>query len=134
MGVEVPAPGGKINEGAPFRVVRIAVLTVSDTRDEESDTSGKVLADRVVRDGHDLAARAMVKDSVDEIRAQVNAWIDDPTIDALISTAAQALTGRDVTRKRCGRCLTRKSTVSTSSGTWCRIRALACPRCNRARA
>ncbi|MEJ0022201.1 MAG: molybdenum cofactor biosynthesis protein B [Alphaproteobacteria bacterium] len=97
MGVEVPAPGGKINEGAPFRVVRIAVLTVSDTRDEESDTSGKVLADRVVRDGHDLAARAMVKDSVDEIRAQVNAWIADPTIDAVISTGGTGLTGRDVT-------------------------------------
>ncbi len=97
MGVEVPAPGGTINEGAPFRVVRIAVLTVSDTRDEESDTSGKVLADRVVRDGHDLAARAMVKDSVDEIRAQVNAWIADPTIDAVISTGGTGLTGRDVT-------------------------------------
>jgi molybdenum cofactor biosynthesis protein B len=97
MGIEVPAPGGKINEAAAFRVVRIAVLTISDTRDEESDTSGKVLADRVTRDGHDLAARAMVRDDVDEIRAQVNAWIADPTIDAVISTGGTGLTGRDIT-------------------------------------
>ncbi|HWA22539.1 MAG TPA: molybdenum cofactor biosynthesis protein B [Caulobacterales bacterium] len=97
MGVDIPAPGGKIVDSAPFRVVRIAVLTVSDTRDEESDTSGKVLAERVTRDGHDLAARAMVKDDVVAIRAQINAWIADPTIDAIISTGGTGLTGRDVT-------------------------------------
>ena len=97
MSLQVPAPGGKISEDLPFRVVRIAVLTISDTRDEESDTSGKVLADRVTRDGHEVAARAMVKDSVDEIRAQVKAWIADPKIDAIISTGGTGLTGRDVT-------------------------------------
>jgi molybdenum cofactor biosynthesis protein B len=97
MAIEVPAPGGKINEAAQFRVVRIAVLTISDTRDEESDTSGKVLADRVTRDGHELAARAMVKDSVPEIQAQLNKWIADPTIDAIISTGGTGITGRDVT-------------------------------------
>ena len=48
----------------PFRPLKIAVMTVSDTRDEESDTSGKLLAERVARDGHELAARAMVKDNV----------------------------------------------------------------------
>jgi molybdopterin adenylyltransferase len=97
MSVEVPAPGGKIVESAPFRVVRIAVLTISDTRDEESDTSGKVLADRVARDGHDVAARTMVKDDVAAIRAQMQAWIDDPSVDAIISTGGTGLTGRDVT-------------------------------------
>ena len=55
-----PGGGGKIADGLPFRALNIAVMTVSDTRDAESDTSGKVLADRVARDGHVLAARALV--------------------------------------------------------------------------
>jgi molybdopterin adenylyltransferase len=97
MILQVPAPGGKIAEGAPLRVVRIAVMTVSDTRDEESDTSGKVLTERIARDGHAVAARAWVKDDVGEIRAQATTWIDDPQIDALISTGGTGLTGRDVT-------------------------------------
>jgi molybdenum cofactor biosynthesis protein B len=80
-----------------FRPLRVAVLTVSDTRDEESDTSGKLLADRVTRDGHVLAARAMVKDDVGQIQAQVRAWIADPGVDAIVSTGGTGLTGRDVT-------------------------------------
>jgi molybdenum cofactor biosynthesis protein B len=92
-----PPPGGKIVADLPFHPVRIAVLTVSDTRDEESDTSGKVLADLVQRDGHQLAARAWVKDSVPEIQAQVRAWIADPSVDVVISTGGTGLTGRDVT-------------------------------------
>jgi len=59
-----PPGGGRLDPAKEFRPLRVAVLTVSDTRDEESDTSGKLLADRVARDGHVLAARAMVKDSV----------------------------------------------------------------------
>lgn len=97
MGVEIPAPGGKIVESAPFRVVRIAVLTISDTRDEESDTSGQVLVDRITRDGHEVAARAVVKDNVPDIQAQVKAWIAEATIDAVISTGGTGITGRDVT-------------------------------------
>jgi molybdenum cofactor biosynthesis protein B len=80
-----------------FRPLRVAVLTVSDTRDEESDTSGKLLADRVTRDGHVLAARAMVKDDVGQIQAQVRAWIADPGVDVIVSTGGTGLTGRDVT-------------------------------------
>jgi molybdenum cofactor biosynthesis protein B len=95
--VDIPAPGGKIDETKPFRQVRIAVLTISDTRDEESDTSGKLLADRVVRDGHVLAARDWVKDEKSAIGAQVQKWIDDPHIDVVISTGGTGLTGRDVT-------------------------------------
>ncbi len=97
MSLTVPAPGGRIDETKPFTQVRIAVLTVSDTRDEESDTSGKLLADRVTRDGHVLAARDWVKDAPAEIQRQVRAWIDDPGIDVIISTGGTGLTGRDVT-------------------------------------
>ena len=53
-------PGGRIDESLPFKPVRIAVLTISDTRDEESDTSGHVLAERVDGAGHELAGRAIV--------------------------------------------------------------------------
>jgi molybdenum cofactor biosynthesis protein B len=100
---ETPAPpvtppgGGKIAEGLPFQPLNIAVMTVSDTRDEENDTSGKLLAERVVRDGHALAARARVKDSVEDIQAQLQRWIADPNIDAVVSTGGTGLTGRDVT-------------------------------------
>jgi len=64
------------------------VLTVSDTRDETNDTSGQLLAERVVRDGHVLAAHSIVKDNVSEIQAKVKAWIADAAVDVVISTAA----------------------------------------------
>ena len=92
-----PPGGGKIAEGLAFLPLNIAVMTVSDTRDEESDTSGKVLAERVARDGHRLAARALVKDNKEEIQNQLRRWISDPAIDAVISTGGTGLTGRDVT-------------------------------------
>ena len=96
---ELPTPpgGGKLDGDIPFNPLRVAVLTVSDTRDEANDTSGKLLADRVVRDGHVLAARRIVRDDVAEIRAQVKAWIADPDVDVVISTGGTGLTGRDVT-------------------------------------
>jgi molybdenum cofactor biosynthesis protein B len=77
--------------------VRIAVLTISDTRDEESDTSGHVLADRVTGAGHVLADKAIVRDDVDEIRARILAWVDSGQVDAVISTGGTGITGRDVT-------------------------------------
>lgn len=89
--------GGHLSDEIAFRPLRIAVLTVSDTRDEESDTSGKLLAGRVVRDGHVLAARTMVKDDIGEIQAQLKDWIADPRIDVVVSTGGTGLTGRDVT-------------------------------------
>ncbi len=92
-----PGGGGKIADGLPFQALNIAVLTVSDTRDLENDTSGQLLAERVTRDGHMLAARALVKDSKEEIQSQVQAWIADPKIDVVISTGGTGLTGRDVT-------------------------------------
>ncbi len=92
-----PPGGGRLDPDIAFRPLGIAVLTVSDTRDEESDTSGKLLADRVTRDGHVLAGRAMVKDSVAEIQAQVKKWIADPQVEVVICTGGTGLTGRDVT-------------------------------------
>ena len=73
------------------------MLTVSDTRDEESDTSGHLLADRIARDGHSLAGRALVKDDVAAIQAQLRSWIADPEVDVIVSTGGTGLTGRDVT-------------------------------------
>jgi molybdenum cofactor biosynthesis protein B len=80
-----------------FVPVRIAVLTVSDTRTPETDSSGAYLAGAVERAGHVLAARSIVPDDVDRIRAAVRAWAEDPDIDAVISTGGTGLTGRDVT-------------------------------------
>jgi molybdenum cofactor biosynthesis protein B len=90
-------PGGRLSPDRDFKPVRIAVLTISDTRDEESDTSGKLLSQRVERDGHELAHRAWVKDEVDAIQAQLRTWIADPAVDVVITTGGTGLTGRDVT-------------------------------------
>lgn len=90
-------PGGRLNPELPFKPVRIAVLTVSDTRDEESDTSGAVLAQRIERDGHVVAARAWVKDDIGAIGALVRQWCDDPMIDVIVTTGGTGLSGRDVT-------------------------------------
>jgi molybdenum cofactor biosynthesis protein B len=89
--------GGKMSDTIAFTPIRVAVLTVSDTRDAESDTSGKLLADRVVRDGHILADRVMVKDDVTDIQRQLKAWIADPGIEVVVSTGGTGLSGRDVT-------------------------------------
>ncbi len=88
--------GGRYDEARAFKPVRIAVLTVSDTRDESNDTSGDILAGRVGSAGHAAAGRAIVHDDVDAIRAQVNAWIDQG-VEVVITTGGTGLTGRDVT-------------------------------------
>lgn len=91
------APGGKIDAAKPFTPVRVAVLSVSDTRDEETDTSGKLLAERITGAGHQLAEKAIVRDDVAAIRQQVQAWVASGTIDAVITTGGTGITGRDVT-------------------------------------
>ena len=92
-----PPRGGKIVDTLPFIPVRIAILTVSDSRDVETDTSGAILADRISDHGHMVASRALVPDAVDAIQAQVKTWISDPQIDVIITTGGTGLTGRDVT-------------------------------------
>jgi molybdenum cofactor biosynthesis protein B len=86
-----------IDETKVFKPINIAVLTVSDTRTPETDTSGDILAGRVTGAGHHLAARLIVKDDAALLAAQFEAWIDDPAIDAVVSTGGTGLTGRDVT-------------------------------------
>jgi molybdenum cofactor biosynthesis protein B len=87
----------RIDENLPFKPVRIAVLTVSDTRTPKDDKSGALLIEMAQADGHELAARAIVKDDVEQIRSQVRAWIADPNVDAILTTGGTGLTGRDVT-------------------------------------
>ena len=85
------------DESVSFVPVRIAILTVSDTRTLETDTSGELLKERTVSAGHALAARALIKDDENAIREQAQEWIDDPNVDVIISTGGTGLTGRDVT-------------------------------------
>jgi molybdenum cofactor biosynthesis protein B len=87
----------KIDESRPFVPVNIAVLTVSDTRAPETDKSGDILVGRLTEAGHRLAARAIVKDEVEAIVAQLKEWISDPEIDVVLSTGGTGVTGRDVT-------------------------------------
>jgi len=73
------------------------VLTISDTRDEESDTSGHLLAERVMSAGHTLAARDIVRDDVEQIRQHIKSWTTSGQVDAIVTTGGTGLTGRDVT-------------------------------------
>ncbi len=90
-----------------FKPINIAVLTVSDTRTAADDTSGDILAERIRAAGHTLAARTIVRDDADLIADQLNAWIEDPAIDAVVSTGGTGLTGRDVTPEALDRVKTR---------------------------
>jgi len=87
----------RIDETRPFLPVNIAVLTVSDTRTEADDKSGRTLAELIVRDGHRVAARTIVRDDIAAIVAQLKAWIADAAIDVVIATGGTGVTGRDVT-------------------------------------
>lgn len=86
-----------IDESKAFIPLNIAVLTVSDTRSLADDKSGTTLADRLTAAGHRLAARDIVTDDVEEIRAKLKAWITDPGVDVVITTGGTGFTGRDVT-------------------------------------
>jgi molybdenum cofactor biosynthesis protein B len=90
-------PPHRIDESKAFVPVRIALMTVSDTRDARDDVSGDTLAARIADAGHVLAARTLLRDEREAIAAQLRAWIADPGIDAVISTGGTGLTGRDVT-------------------------------------
>jgi molybdenum cofactor biosynthesis protein B len=87
----------RIDETKDFIPVRIAVLTVSDTRTLAEDKSGDTLVDRLTDAGHLLAARAIVQDDRHTIAARLRQWIADPAIDVILSTGGTGLTGRDVT-------------------------------------
>ena len=86
-----------IDESLTFYPLRIAVLTISDTRTEETDTSGSLRAERLIAAGHDMAAKTIVSDDVDAIRRQVRAWVDDAEIDVVLATGGTGFAPRDVT-------------------------------------
>jgi molybdenum cofactor biosynthesis protein B len=86
-----------IDESLTFYPLRIAVLTVSDSRTEETDKSGALLAERLTSAGHELAGKAIVTDDVEAIRAQVRSWVGDQNVDMIISTGGTGFSPRDVT-------------------------------------
>lgn len=96
-----------IDQQLKFEPLRIAVLTVSDTRVLETDTSGSLLCDRISGAGHQVAARTIVPDDQERIRTQVRNWAEDRTIDVIISTGGTGFSPRDVTpeaiKPMCGR-------------------------------
>ena len=86
-----------IDHSREFLPVRIAVLTVSDTRSAINDTSGDVLVQRIELAGHVMCARAIERDDADLIEARLRGWIDDPAVDVVVTTGGTGITGRDVT-------------------------------------
>jgi len=86
-----------LDETKQFVPLKIAVLTISDTRSMKDDKSGALLVQRIVAAGHYVTERSVVTDDIEAIRARVKAWIDDPVIDAIITTGGTGFTGRDVT-------------------------------------
>jgi molybdopterin adenylyltransferase len=86
-----------IDEALDFHPLRIGVVTISDTRSEETDATGGMLADRVREAGHVVARRTIVAEEVDAIRAAVRAWVDDPGIDVILTLGGTGFCARDVT-------------------------------------
>ena len=86
-----------IDESLKFYPLRIAVLTISDTRDEQTDRSGALLADRLSAAGHKLADKAIVRDDVELIRSKVREWVDSEDVDLIISTGGTGFAPRDLT-------------------------------------
>lgn len=88
---------GRIDESVPFQALRIAVLTVSDSRDRSTDRSGDTLEERIRAAGHDLVDRDLVRDDAALIAERFRRWIADPAVEVVISTGGTGVTGRDVT-------------------------------------
>jgi molybdenum cofactor biosynthesis protein B len=88
-----------VDQSLEFRPIRIAILTVSDTRTLETDTSGATLVERLEGAGHKLAARELVTDDISKVRSLVQSWIAAADVDAVISTGGTGLTGRDITHE-----------------------------------
>jgi molybdopterin adenylyltransferase len=86
-----------IDENLTFYPLRIAILTVSDSRDDQTDTSGALLAERLTSAGHELAGKSIVTDDVDAIQRQVRTWVENEGVDVIISTGGTGFAPRDVT-------------------------------------
>src|SRR5204862_7168576 len=87
---------GRLDQTRPFLPVNVALLTVSDTRSMADDRSGNTLAELAQAAGHRIAARKIIRDEVNEIVAQLTAWIADPAIDVVIAAGGAGVAGRDV--------------------------------------
>jgi molybdenum cofactor biosynthesis protein B len=98
----------RLDETRPFIAINIAVLTVSDTRALENDTSGQTLVDRIMAAGHIVAARAIVKDDAAAIEVLLRSWIADAAVDVVITTGGTGITGRDVTPEAFDRVLEKR--------------------------
>ena len=98
----------RIDETKPFIAINIAVLTVSDTRTLETDTSGAVLAERIEKSGHRVALRVVERDDAGAIERILRSWIADPEIDVVITSGGTGVTGRDVTPEAFDRVLEKK--------------------------
>ena len=98
----------RLDDSRPFLPVTIAVLTVSDTRTPDTDTSGATLAARIAAAGHHVAVRAIEKDDAGLIEALLRRWIADPAIDVVITTGGTGITGRDVTPEAFDRVLDKR--------------------------
>jgi molybdenum cofactor biosynthesis protein B len=92
-----PATRARIDETLPFYPLNIAVLTISDTRTLQTDTSGALLAERLTAAGHALAGRTIVADDVFSIQAQIRVWVADPGVDVILTTGGTGFAPRDVT-------------------------------------
>jgi molybdenum cofactor biosynthesis protein B len=88
---------GRIDESREFTPIAVGVLTVSDTRTEENDTSGDAIALHLERAGHSIAAREIITDDLELVSARLGEWIADPAIDVVITTGGTGVTRRDIT-------------------------------------
>lgn len=86
-----------LDESIPFAPLNIAVLTVSDTRNEETDKSGALLVEKLIEAGHTLAEKAIIRDEQAAIVAKLRTWIADPAVEVVLATGGTGVTGRDVT-------------------------------------
>ena len=86
-----------LDESIPFAPLNIAVLTVSDTRNEETDKSGALLVEKLIEAGHTLAEKAIIRDEQAAIVAKLRIWIADPAVEVVLATGGTGVTGRDVT-------------------------------------
>ena len=116
--MSAPQDNAKTDE-RPFIPVRIAVMTVSDTRTLETDRSGQVISDLIAAAGHQLSGRTIVKDDIGQIRRVARNWLKRDDIDVILSTGGTGLTGRDVTVELSGSCSRRRSRASRLPSTWC---------------
>ena len=135
MNAPFPAPLADADRREPHAHPRPAspCLTVSDTRDEESDTSGHILVERLTGAGHALAGKAVVPDDKGRIRAQVMAWVASGEVDVILTTGGTGLTGRDVTPDAIEPLFYKRIDRDfRSSSTWSATRPSASPPCSRA--